>query len=51
MELCDHLHGKGITAANLHPNNIFIDVNYIEDVLVTDIGFAYMPQMDPITKM
>ena len=45
-----YLHRKGITAANIHPGNVFIDEDDTEDVLVTDIGFAYMPNMDPVTK-
>jgi len=51
LQLCVHIHAKGITAANLHPNNVFIDEDNADDVLVTDIGFTYMPSMDPITKM
>lgn len=37
--------------ANLHPNNVFIDEDCPDDVLVTDVGFLYMPSMDPVTKM
>jgi len=41
--MCASLHSKGVTVANLHPGNIFIDEDNPEDVLVTDVGFAYMP--------
>lgn len=51
LQLCAHLHQQGITIANLHPNNVFIDEDYPEDVLVTDAGFIFMPSMDPVTKM
>jgi len=51
VQLCAHLHSIGVTAANLHPNNIFIDEDNPSDVLVTDIGFLYMPQMDPVNRM
>ena len=50
IQLCLYLHRKGITAANIHPGNVFIDEDDSDDVLVTDIGFAYMPNMDPVTK-
>jgi len=30
---------------------VFIDEDCPDDVLVTDIGFLYMPSMDPMTKM
>lgn len=36
---------------NLNPCNIFIDENYPEDVLVTDVGFAYVPGMSAETKL
>ena len=51
LQLCVHIHKRGITAANLHPGNVFIDEDNAEDVLVTDVGFTYMPSMDPVTKM
>ena len=41
--MCSKLHADGVTVAYLHPNNIFIDEDNTEDVLVTDVGFAYMP--------
>ena len=45
------LHRSGIAVANLHPNNVFIDEEYPEDVLVTDVGFAYMPGMISETQI
>ena len=45
LQMCIKLHGRGIAVANLHPNNIFVDEENFEDVLVTDVGFAYMPGM------
>lgn len=51
VQMCHALHSKNHTVANLHPNNIFIDEDYPEDVLVTDVGFAYMTGMDPETTL
>ena len=51
LQMCVKLHGDGITVCNLHPNNIFIDEDYPEDVLVTDVGFAYVPEMLPETQL
>jgi len=51
LQMCLKLHVKGITVCNLHPNNIFIDEDYPEDVLVTDVGFAYVPEMLPETQL
>lgn len=51
LQLCAHLHGKGVTAANLHPNNVFIDEDSPEDILVTDVGFTQLPSMEPLTEM
>ena len=51
MQMCHALHSKNHTIANLHPNNIFIDEDYPEDVLVTDVGFSYMTGMDPETTL
>ncbi len=51
LNLCHALHDKNHTIANLHPCNIFIDEDHPEDVLVTDIGFAYMTGMEPETKI
>ena len=45
--MCHKLDSEGVTVANLNPNNIFIDEEFPEDVLVTDIGCAYMPDMEP----
>ena len=45
LQMCIKLHGDGIAVANLHPNNIFVDEENLDDVLVTDVGFAYMPGM------
>ena len=51
LQMCVKLHSDGITVCNLHPNNIFIDEDYPEDVLVTDVGFAYIPEMLPETQL
>ena len=45
LQMCVKLHRDGIAVANLHPNNIFVDEENLDDVLVTDVGFAYMPGM------
>ena len=49
--MCVKLHKDGIAVANLHPNNIFVDEENLEDVLVTDVGFAYMPGMVSETQI
>ena len=49
--MCVCLHKDGITIGNLHANNVFIDENYPDDVLVTDVGFAYIPEMGAETDM
>lgn len=49
--MCAKLHKDGVTIANLHADNVFIDEDYPEDVLVTDVGFAYVPGMEQSTPM
>ena len=51
LKICVNLHRKNITIGNLHANNVFIDENYPDDVLVTDVGFAYVPNMGPSTDV
>ena len=51
LQMCIKLHSNGIAIANLHPNNIFVDEENLEDVLVTDVGFAYMPGMVSETQI
>ena len=51
LQMCLKLHRDGIAVANLHPNNIFVDEENLEDVLVTDVGFAYMPGMISETQI
>ena len=51
LQMCVSLHKDGITIGNLHANNVFIDENYPDDVLVTDVGFAYIPEMGAETDM
>ena len=51
LQMCLKLHANGIAIANLHPNNIFVDEENLEDVLVTDVGFAYMPGMISETQI
>lgn len=51
LQMCTKLHKEGVTVCNLSPTNVFIDENYPEDVLVTDVGFAYMPCMTPETQL
>jgi serine/threonine protein kinase len=51
LSLCHEIHGRNQTIGNLHPSNIFIDEDNPDDVLVTDVGFAYMTGMEPETKM
>ena len=43
LQMCVRLHRQGINIINLNPNNVFVDEDNTEDVLVTDVGFAYMP--------
>ena len=45
LQMVNSVHKSGLTVCNLHPWNVFIDENYPEDVLVTDVGFALVPQM------
>ena len=51
LQMCLKLHKDGIAVANLHPNNIFVDEENLDDVVVTDIGFAYMPGMVSETQI
>lgn len=47
LQVCVKLHREGVTIANIHPNNVFVDEDFPEDVLLTDVGFSYMPGMLP----
>ena len=51
LQMCVRLHKNSITVAYLHPNNIFIDEDNPEAILVTDIGFAYMPGVHAETQL
>ena len=53
LELCVKLHGEGATICNLHPGNIFIDEENFDgsNVLVTDVGFGFMPGVLAETQM
>ena len=37
---------QNITITNLNTGNVFYDEDNPEDILVTDVGFAYMPGVE-----
>ena len=51
LQMLCKLHRDGVTVCNLHPGNVFIDEDNEDDVLVTDVGFAYVPGMLPETQL
>ena len=47
VKVLRHLENEGYTMKNLHPNNVFVNPEDPSDVLITDVGFADIPGIQP----